>query len=76
MMEAFGGVGVYAENPDELQRAVAEALESGKPTLINAVIDPKAGKESGNIGNLNPTSAVDGGLSPEALDILKKKAAQ
>ncbi len=27
---------------------------SGKPTLINAVIDPAAGSESGRIGNLNP----------------------
>jgi len=76
MMQAFGGEGAYATNPDELQRAVTEALESGKPTLINAVIDPKAGKESGNIGNLNPTSDVAGGMSDEALDILKKKAAQ
>jgi oxalyl-CoA decarboxylase len=28
------------------------------PTLINAVIDPAAGSESGNIGSLNPTSVV------------------
>ena len=58
MMEAFGGVGVYATSPDELSRAVNEALESGKPTLINAVIDENAGTESGRIGNLNPQSAV------------------
>lgn len=58
MMEAFGGVGVHATNPDELSRAVNEAMDSGKPTLINAVIDPAAGKESGNIGNLNPQSVV------------------
>jgi len=58
MMEAFGGVGVYATNPDELSRAVSEAMDSGKPTLVNAVIDPGAGSESGNIGNLNPQSVV------------------
>lgn len=58
MMEAFGGVGVYAQTPDELTRAVNEALESGKPTLINAVIDENAGTESGRIGNLNPQSVV------------------
>ncbi|MBL4768312.1 MAG: oxalyl-CoA decarboxylase [Rhodobacteraceae bacterium] len=58
MMQAFGGVGITANTPDALTRAVVEAMDSGKPTLINAVIDPKAGKESGNIGNLNPTSAV------------------
>jgi oxalyl-CoA decarboxylase len=58
MMEAFGGVGVNATSPDELRRAVNEAMDSGKPTLINAVIDPKAGSESGRIGNLNPQSAL------------------
>jgi oxalyl-CoA decarboxylase len=58
MIEAFGGVGVNATTPDELKRAVNEAMDSGKPTLINAVIDPAAGSESGRIGNLNPQSAL------------------
>ncbi|MDP6391285.1 MAG: oxalyl-CoA decarboxylase [Alphaproteobacteria bacterium] len=58
IMEAFGGVGVEATTPDELKRAVNEAMDSGKPTLINAVIDPAAGSESGRIGNLNPQSAL------------------
>ena len=58
MMEAFGGVGVNVTTPDELKRAVDKAMDSGKPTLINAVIDPAAGSESGRIGNLNPQSAL------------------
>ncbi len=58
MMEAFGGRGVNATTPDELKRAVNEAMDAGKPTLINAVIDPAAGSESGRIGNLNPQSAL------------------
>jgi oxalyl-CoA decarboxylase len=58
MIEAFGGVGVNATSPDELRRAVNAAMDSGKPTLINAVIDPAAGSESGRIGNLNPQSAL------------------
>jgi oxalyl-CoA decarboxylase len=58
MAEAFGGVGVNATSPDELKRAVNEAMDSGKPTLINAVLDPAAGSESGRIGNLNPQSAL------------------
>ncbi len=58
MMEAFGGVGVHVTTPDELKRAVITAMDSGKPTLINAVIDPAAGTESGNIGSLNPQSVV------------------
>jgi len=55
---AYGGEGVNATTPDELKRAVDAAMESGKPTLINAVIDPAAGSESGNIGKLNPKSAL------------------
>jgi len=58
MMEAFGGVGVNATSPDELKRAVNAAMDSGKPTLINAVLDPGAGSESGRIGNLNPQSKL------------------
>jgi oxalyl-CoA decarboxylase len=58
MMEAFGGVGAQATTPDELKRAVNAAMDSGKPTLINAVINPAAGSESGRIGNLNPQSVV------------------
>ena len=58
MIEAFGGVGVNATTPDELKRAVNVAMDSGKPTLINAMIDPAAGSESGRIGNLNPQSAL------------------
>src|SRR5882672_1406290 len=58
LMEAFGGIGVHATSPDELKRAVNAAMDSGKPTLINAAIDPGAGSESGRIGNLNPQSVV------------------
>jgi oxalyl-CoA decarboxylase len=58
MMEAFGGVGVNATTPDELKRAVDAAMDSGKPTLVNAVLDPAAGSESGRIGNLNPQSKL------------------
>jgi oxalyl-CoA decarboxylase len=58
MIEAFGGIGVNATSPDELRRAVNAAMDSGKPTLINAVLDPAAGSESGRIGNLNPQSAL------------------
>jgi oxalyl-CoA decarboxylase len=58
MMEAFGGAGVTANTREELTDAVNQALDSGKPTLINAVIDENAGTESGRIGNLNPQSVV------------------
>jgi len=57
LMDAFGGVGVHATTPDELRKGLAEAVASGKPTLINAVIDETAGTESGRITSLNPTVA-------------------
>ncbi|MDP3085475.1 MAG: thiamine pyrophosphate-dependent enzyme, partial [Rubrivivax sp.] len=57
MMQAFGGVGVNASTPAELKAAMTEAIASGKPTLINAVIDETAGTESGRITSLNPQSA-------------------
>ena len=58
MMEAFGGKGYNVTSPDDLKRAVNEAMDSGKPALVNAVIDENSGTESGRIGNLNPQSVV------------------
>ena len=58
IIEAFGGVGVQVTTPAQLSLAVNNALDSGKPTLVNAMIDPSAGTESGRIGNLNPQSIV------------------
>jgi oxalyl-CoA decarboxylase len=58
IIEAFGGAGAHVTTPDELSRAVNKAMDSGRPTLINAAIDPAAGTESGRIGKLNPQSVV------------------
>src|SRR5476649_109936 len=58
MIEAFGGVGRHATTPEELTAALEEAIASGKPTLINAVIDEAAGTESGRLTNLNPQSTA------------------
>ena len=57
LMQAFGGVGVHATTCDELSAAMTEAVASGRPTLINAVIDETAGTESGRITSLNPQTA-------------------
>ncbi len=59
MIEAFGGIGVNVLSPDELAQEINRALDSGNPTLINAVIDEASGTESGRIGNLNPQSVVN-----------------
>jgi oxalyl-CoA decarboxylase len=58
IIEAFGGKGYHCTDTPSLTAAVSEALASGKPALINAVIDPTAGTESGHIQSLNPKSAA------------------
>ena len=58
IIEAFGGRGYHVTDTPSLTGALSEALSSGKPALINAVIDPTAGTESGHIQSLNPRSAV------------------
>ncbi len=58
LSEAFGGVGYHAVRPQEVAKALDDALASGKPALINCAIDPTAGTESGHIGNLNPQSSI------------------
>ena len=42
--------------PAELRAAMEEAIRSRRPTLVNAVIDEKAGTESGRITALNPAA--------------------
>jgi oxalyl-CoA decarboxylase len=58
LIEAFGGDGYYAVDPQGLAKALTDALASGKPSIINCAIDPTAGMESGHIGNLNPQSSI------------------
>ena len=58
LIEAFGGVGVYATTPAELRRGMEEAIKSRRPTLINAIIDETAGTESGRITSLNPAASL------------------
>jgi oxalyl-CoA decarboxylase len=58
MMVSLGGEGVRAETPEQLAKALEASLKSGKPTLIEAIIDPAAGVESGRIGNLNIVSTI------------------
>ena len=58
MIEAFGGTGYSAATPQALTEALEAALAAGKPALINCLIDPKAGTESGHISSLNPQSSL------------------
>ena len=58
LIEAFGGNGHHVTDQQSLTKALTDALASGKPALINCVIDPKAGTESGHIGNLNVRTQI------------------
>jgi len=58
LIEAFGGAGYHVTDTPSLIKALIDALEAGKPALINCVIDPRAGTESGHLENLNPKSQL------------------
>lgn len=58
MIEAFGGKGYYATTPAEVEQMVDEAVASGKPSFVHVQLAEYAGKESGNIGSLNPKPVV------------------
>lgn len=55
LIEAFGGKGYQATTPAQLTIALISALMSGGPALIDCVIDPTDGTESGHLMHLNPT---------------------
>lgn len=57
--EAFGAKGYNVTNAAELERALNEAFTSGTPALINVMLAPDSGKESGHIGYLNPAPLID-----------------
>ncbi len=54
MIEAFGGTGYRATTPADVGAMLRAAISSGAPCLVDCVIDPSDGTESGNIGHLNP----------------------
>jgi oxalyl-CoA decarboxylase len=55
LIEAFGGKGYQVTTPAQLTIALTGALMSGRPTVIDCVIDPTDGTESGHLTHLNPT---------------------
>jgi oxalyl-CoA decarboxylase len=58
LIEAFGGAGYHVTTPEDLSMALDKALASNAPALIDVVLDPEAGTESGHLTNLNPKSSV------------------
>ena len=56
--DAFGARTYYVTTPDELSKALTEAISSKEPCLIDVQLAADAGKESGHIGYLNPTPLI------------------
>ncbi len=56
--EAFGGKGYHVTTAAELQSALADALASKGPAIVDCELDPAAGVESGHLTSLNPKSAA------------------
>ncbi|GAY14081.1 oxalyl-CoA decarboxylase [Mycobacterium sp. shizuoka-1] len=63
LIEAFGGTGYHVDTPGALADALAAAVASGRPALIDCELDPSAGTESGHLTNLNPRSALAAGTA-------------
>ncbi|KAK9912468.1 hypothetical protein M0R45_036330 [Rubus argutus] len=53
LIEAFGGKGYLVGTPEELKSALAESFAARKPAVINVIIDPYAGAESGRLQHKN-----------------------
>uniref|UniRef100_A0A7C9D3D6 2-hydroxyacyl-CoA lyase n=1 Tax=Opuntia streptacantha TaxID=393608 RepID=A0A7C9D3D6_OPUST len=53
LMEAFGGKGYVTRDPAELKSALDESFSAKKPAVINVIIDPYAGAESGRMQHKN-----------------------
>lgn len=57
--EAFGANSCRVTDPESLEKALAEAIASKKPCLIDVQLAADSGKESGHIGYLNPTPLIE-----------------
>lgn len=59
MGEVFGAANYYVTTPEELSKALTEAIASKAPAIIDVQLAADAGKESGHIGYLNPAPLID-----------------
>lgn len=59
MGEVFGAANYYVKTPEELSKALTEAIALKAPAIIDVQLAADAGKESGHIGYLNPAPLID-----------------
>lgn len=72
MMEAFGGASYYCTTAEEIETALAQAIASKKPAMINVQLSIHSGKESGHISYLNP-QPVRGPLATSEMEDLTEQ---
>lgn len=53
LIEAFGGKGYIASTTQELKSALKDSFSAKKPAVVNVIIDPYAGAESGRLQHKN-----------------------
>ena len=53
VMAAFGGGAYLVATPEELKSALTESFAARKPAVINLILDPYAGSESGRLQHKN-----------------------
>lgn len=57
--DAFGAKTYYVTTPEELSKALTDAIASKEPCMIDVQLAADSGKESGHIGYLNPTPLIE-----------------
>ncbi len=50
VIEGFGGKGYFCEKPDEIKPALEDAFASGKPTIVNIMIDARSQRKPQQFG--------------------------
>jgi 2-hydroxyacyl-CoA lyase 1 len=50
VIEAFGGLGFYVEDPAELKPTLQKAMDSGKPSVVNVIISNQARRRPQQFG--------------------------
>ncbi|QHN81607.1 2-hydroxyacyl-CoA lyase [Arachis hypogaea] len=53
LIEAFGGKDYFVGTPDELKYVLSESFSTQKLAVINVIVDPYIGSESGRLQHKN-----------------------
>ena len=64
MAEMLGGYGEEVREPDQIRPALQRAFDSGKPAVVNVIVEPTAGAQSSAwVGSWSEPGAAEGAAS-------------